>query len=57
MCAGFWLVAEWAFVCGGVPISFGQFAVVELSVHEFEEGNVLLGNEVKPFVSGMSYCM
>jgi len=50
-------VTKWAFVCRGVSISLGQFAVVELSVHEFEEGNALLGKGVKPFVNGMSYCM
>ena len=26
----------------------GQFAVVELSIHEFEEGCALLGNGVEP---------
>ena len=41
----------------GVPVSFDQFAVVELSVHKFEEDNALLGDGVKPFVNGMSYCM
>ena len=30
-----WLVAEWAFVRGGVSVSHGYFAVTELAVYEF----------------------
>ena len=43
---GVWFGTKWAVVCGGVPISLGQFAVVELPIHEFEEGGALLGNGV-----------
>ena len=30
-----WLAAEWAFVRGGVSVSHGYFAVIELAVYEF----------------------
>jgi len=50
-------VTKWALVRGSVPISLGQFAVVELSIHEFEEGGALLGNGDEPFVSGLAHCM
>jgi len=39
-------MAEKAVVSGVVPISLGQFAVVDLSVHAFEEGNALFGKGV-----------
>ena len=57
MCARVWLVTKWAFVRGGLPISLGQFAVVELSMHEFEEGGALLRNGVEPFVNGLAHYM
>ena len=48
-------MTKWALVRGGVPIFLGQFAVVELSIHEFEEGGALLGNGVEPFVNGLAH--
>ena len=48
---------KWALVRGGVPISLGQFAVVELSIHEFEEVGALLGDGVEPFMNGLAYCV
>jgi len=50
-------VTKWAFVRGGVPISLGQFSVVELSIHEFKEGGALLENGVEPFVTRLAHCM
>ena len=36
--AGVGEVAERTCVCGGVAVSFGQFAIVELSVYELKKG-------------------
>ena len=48
-------MTKWAFVYRGVPISLGQFVVVEMSLQEFEEGNALFRDGIEPFVSGLSY--
>jgi hypothetical protein len=51
------LVTKWALVRGGVPISLGRFAVVELSIHEIEKGGALFGKGDEPFLNGLAHCV
>ena len=49
------LVADWSLVRRGVAISIGKFAIIELPIDEFEEGDSLLRVRDQPCVEGMAH--